>query len=219
MLLGQSETLGPQERRGIDQRLRRDSRGDAEENIHGSQPSPRTDSRHPLVRNAKICQQPVGLVRRDARELFYHFAQLLFSEAIETEMRYDQIVALFGRSPQHDVLVEEADLLRAVRQFARNPLPRQSKHSLTRIEAIDLHLRVQPQQFAQKPSIPLTHDKRMPWRRDLGQTSNATALEIFTERDPLQRSVPRCDKVEAHAFITNSARNGVSSTRSASAVL
>ena len=47
---------------------------------------------------------------------------------------------------------------------------------------------MEPQQFAKKPAIPLAHDQRTPRCGNFAQTSNATALEVITKGDPLQRS-------------------------------
>ena len=184
----------------------------------GSQPSPGTESRHSLGRNTEIRQQPVRIVRGCASQLPDNSGQLRFSKAIEKEMRYDQVVRRFGRSPRHDVLMEESHALCAVGQFTFDALPRQLQHPLTGIEAIDLHFRMKPQQFAKEPPVPLAHDQRTPRCGDFAQASDATALEIITKGDPLQRPIPRRQRVEAHAFMTSSASNGVSKTRSASAV-
>jgi hypothetical protein len=132
-------------------------------------------------------------------------------------MGYDQVVMTFGGRPRHDVLVEEPDTICAIRQFTLDALSRQLQHPRTCIEAIDLHLPISPKQLAKEPPIPLAYDERTPWGGDLAQASDATALEVITKGEPLQRSIPGRKRVEAHAFITSSASNGVSRTRSASA--
>ena len=132
-------------------------------------------------------------------------------------MGHDQVVGLFGRSPQQDVVMEVTHSLRAVRPVALQPLPRQSEHPLTRIQAIDRHLRMKPQQLAQKPPIPLPYDKGTPRPGDLIQRGDTTTLEIVTKGDPLQGQIPGRKRVETHAFMTSSASKGVRRTRSGSA--
>jgi hypothetical protein len=114
--------------------------------------------------------------------------------------------------------MEELDRLGAAGQFPVDSLSRQSQHALARIQTIDFNSRMAPQKFAKKSSIPLAYDKHALRRRDVPETRDATALEVATEGDPLQRPIPGRDCVEAHAFMINSASSGVSRTRSASAV-
>src|ERR1700730_18411010 len=106
----------------------------------------------------------------------------------------------------------------AIGQFIFDALARQLQHPLTCVEAIDLDSRMEPQQLAKKSTIPLAHDKCATRRSDLFETSDATTLELIAKGEPLQCPVPRRDRVEVHAFITNSASSGVSRTRSANAV-
>jgi hypothetical protein len=102
--------------------------------------------------------------------------------------------------------------------FALNSLSRQLQHPVARVDAINLDLRMEPQQFAKKSSIPLAYDERTSRRGDFSETCDATTLELITKGDPLQRPIPGRKRVEAHAFMRNSASSGVSRTRSASAV-
>ena len=124
---------------------------------------------------------------------------------------------MFGRSPRRDVVMEEPDTFGAIGQFTLEALPRQLQHPRTGVDAIDLHFRMEPQQFAKKPAIPLAHDERMPRRGDFSQTSDATTLKVVAKSDPLHCLIPGRNRVEAHLFVTSSASNGVSRTRSASA--
>jgi len=75
-----------------------------------------------------------------------------------------------------------------------------------------------PHQFAQKSSIPLSHDERTPRGDDFIQTGGAATLEVITKGDPFQRPIPGRERVEAHAFMTRNASSGVSRTISARAV-
>ena len=95
MLPSQRESLGSQERRRIDQFARFDSRRDAKEPIHHSQPAAGAESRHSLGRNTKIRQQPARIVRRCARQLLDDPGQRRLRKAIEKEMRHQQIVVMF----------------------------------------------------------------------------------------------------------------------------
>jgi hypothetical protein len=133
-------------------------------------------------------------------------------------MRYQQIVVMFGRSPQREVLMQETNALCTVGPFTLKTLPRQLQHPLARVDAIDLHFRMHPQELAKKSTIPVAYDKRTPRRDDLAETRDPATLKCLTKRDPLQRPIPGRERVEAHACMTGSASSGVSRTRSASAV-
>ena len=133
-------------------------------------------------------------------------------------MRYEQIVVVFGRSARHQVLMQETNAWHATGPFTLETLPRQSQHTLARIDAIDLDSGMRPQELAKKSSIPLPYDKRTPRRGDLAETRDPATLKCLTKRDPLQRPIPGRERVEAHACMTRSASSGVSRTRSASAV-
>jgi hypothetical protein len=132
-------------------------------------------------------------------------------------MRYDQVVMMLGRRPGHDVLMEESDPICALRQFTLDALPRHLQHTFARVDAIDLHLPVEPQQFPKESSIPLTYDERTPRDGNLSQARDPTALQVIAKGDLLERAIPGRQRVEAHAFITSRATNAVSRTRSASA--
>ena len=69
-----SESLGSQKRRRIDQLARLDSRRDAKEQIHRSQPAAGAESRHSIGRNTEIRQQPVCVVGRRTRASFFTMA-------------------------------------------------------------------------------------------------------------------------------------------------
>ena len=114
--------------------------------------------------------------------------------------------------------MEETNTFCAIGQFTINALARQLQHSLARVDAIDLDSRMEPQPFTKKSSIPLPYDEHTSRRGDLAETRDATALEVITKGDPLQRPIPGRERVEAHAFVTKNASSGVSRTRSASAV-
>ena len=114
--------------------------------------------------------------------------------------------------------MKKTDAFSSIAQLSFDPLPSQLQHPFTRVDAIDLDPRMEPQQFAKESPIPLTYDKRTLRSGDFSETRDATALEGVTKGDPLQRAIPRRDRVEAHAFMRNSARSGVSRTRSAKAV-
>ena len=72
-------------------------------------------------------------------------------------MRYQKIIPMFWRSPQRDVLMEEANALGMTRQLIFDALPGQLQHPLARVDTIDFDLRMHPQQFTQKSSIPLAY--------------------------------------------------------------
>ena len=74
------------------------------------------------------------------------------------------------------------------------------------------------QQLDHKSSIPLAHDESTPRERNLSETCDATALQVVTESDRLERPIPRRDSIETHNAIAMSGTIGVRRTRSASAV-
>ena len=121
-------------------------------------------------------------------------------------------------TPRRYVVMQKTDAFSTITQFIFHALSRQLQHPLARVDAVDLDSRMEPQQFTKKSTVPLAYDKRTSRGRDLAETRNATTLEGVTKGDPLQRSIPGRERVEAHVFMTNSASSGVSRTRSASAV-
>jgi hypothetical protein len=169
-------------------------------------------------RNAKIREQPAGILRRCLRQLLDDGSQFRFSKAIENEVRHHQIVVMLRWTPRRYVAMQKTDAFSTMTQFIFDALARQLQHPLARVEAIDLDSRMEPQQFTKKSSIPLAYDKHTMRRGDLAKKRDATTLEVITKGDPLQRPIPRRERVEAHAFMTNSVSSGVSRTRSAIAV-
>ena len=218
MLPSQHEALTLHEPCGIDQLGRLDARHKAKKQIHGSQPAAGAESRHSIARNAEIRKQPVRIVRHCAGQLLYDPGQRRFTEAIEKEVRHDEIIVMLGWTPRRYVVMQKTDASSTITQFIFDAFARQLQHSLARVDAIDLDSRMEPQQFTKKSSIPLAYDKRTSRGGDLSETRDATTLEVITEGDPLQRPIPRRERVEAHAFMKNSASSGVSKTISASAV-
>lgn len=176
------------------------------------------ESSEPFGRNAKIREEPVGILGRGLRQLLNDGGQLRWRETIEKKMRDEQIVVALGRTPRREVVLQEPHALHAVGQFTLKALSRQLQHSLARVDAIDLNSRMPPQQFAKKSSIPLACDERTSRGHDIAQARDTATLEIIAERDPLQRPIPGGDRVEAHAFVATNASSGVRRTRSAMAV-
>src|SRR5436190_9428259 len=97
MLPNQHESLGSQKWRGIDQFAGFDSRRDAKEEIHRSQPAMGAQPRHSFGRNTEIRQQPSPTLSRCVDQLLYNTGQGRLRKAIEKEMRYQQIILMFGQ--------------------------------------------------------------------------------------------------------------------------
>ena len=218
MLRCKREAMRLEEGRGIDQARGFDSSCHAKEPIHKGEPHSGARTRESPNGNAEVREQPGRILCGRSRELLNDEGQLRFAKAIENEMRDDQVVARCNRRPGHDVFVNKTHARGAIGRCLFDAFACQSKHALARVEAIHFSSRMHAEQLAEEPSIPLAHNQRAMRRADFSETSHATPLELIPEGDPLQRSIPRRDGIEAHAPAPISATSGVSSTRSARAV-
>lgn len=105
-------------------------------------------------------------------------------------MRDDQIELIFRRQPQRDVVLKKTNAIDPTGQLPLEPGSRQTQHPFACVNAINLEVRLRPEEFAQKSSIPLAHDQSTPRRPDFPKAGNAGALQIFTESDRFEGSIP-----------------------------
>lgn len=133
-------------------------------------------------------------------------------------MSYDQIVVIFRRCPIRDVTMQKANLIGAIRLFTLNSLARQLEHPFARVNAVNLHAWISPEQFAKEPPIPLAHYEGTARRLNFSETGHAGLLQRVPKRDLFQRQIPAPNGIETHKAIMSRRTIGVSRTRSASAV-
>jgi len=93
------------------------------------------------------------------------------------------------------------------------------QHSFTRIDAVDLDLRMDAEQFAKEAAITFADNQRPPRTRNLVDPIDSGSLQGVPKDDGLDPTIVRRDRIEAHKiFSTTSNASGVSRTRSARAV-
>ena len=85
---------------------------------------------------------------------------------------------------------------------------RQFQHPRAGVEAGDARLRIDAQQFDQKPSPPFAQQKNIPGIDQSVDKCGATALEQRAGSDPFQPSIVRRNGVEAHAGMSRLPESG-----------
>ena len=175
-------------------------------------------SRHPFWRKEKIGDEPCRVIGRHRREFLNNRRDFNLFVAIEEKVRDYEIVSRNGSGPCPDILVQKLNLRQSDRRFLSKPFLRQLQHSRTRVNTIDLDLRMHPKKFAKKTAVPLAHNQRSAWLGKFLEPIDARTLQRRTKGKRFQPIVMVRDAVEVHkSTCPRSKASGVNITRSASA--
>ena len=113
-----------------------------------------------VSRFSKIRHEPGRIRCRCCRQLWNNNFKLVVIEAIEHEVRDDQVITRLVQRAGLDVLVQKPHAQNRVWHFFRHPAIRHLQHARTGIDAIDVEFRLRPHKLNQETSVPLAHDER-----------------------------------------------------------
>ena len=144
-------------------------------------------------RNREVRKQPNGIGRSGLRQFRDNQRDFLLDEAIEKEMRDDQVVTIFLGRPNLQVFVQKTNARVIV-----NARFRQLQHARARVDAIDADCRMPAQERFKKTSVPLACNQCAPCVSDLTEKSDTRRLEGVSEREGFKCAIARRDGIEAH---------------------
>lgn len=188
----EAEAAGDEIRVGRGEAAGGQARGDTEAGVEDFQNDARTPSRETAGRFAKIRDEPLRTGRGCGGETRDEHGELLGREAVEKEVRHQQIKIPCGHRPCERIGMDEFHIpLASLRTGTR-------QHFRTRIHTSDRRRRIRHAQCSQRATVSFAEreDAARCFRRE---ASRAGALESVTRKQPFQPAIMWGDAIKAHA--------------------
>ena len=143
-------------------------------------------------------QDPFHLWTRPFHHFQNEFPNFLGREAIQEEMRCEQIVIAMRRDKCQYVRAKKLHAISVTRAQARDAVFRDPHHFPAQIDIRDLNGGICPEQTGKKPSIPSAAQHCPPALAQLVHIRKPRAFQSLAETPILGRLVPPRDPVAVH---------------------